>query len=144
MTTPAAFVDSRLEKGVLLLTVTLREITDEAAGPLRGVLLKAVTTYGAYRVVVDLSHVEQLSSAGLSVLLALKYRLLAVGGKLIIATPPGARVEEILVRDGLQALFETTPDADPGADAAGQDFESSTPPREIRRYSDVSFPPRVR
>ena len=79
MTIPAALVDSRLEKGVLVLTVTLREITDDVAGPLRGVLLDAVASYGAHRVVPDFSHVEYLSSAGTSVLLALKYLLLAVG-----------------------------------------------------------------
>jgi anti-anti-sigma regulatory factor len=83
MTTPAAFVDSRLEKGVLVLTVTLREITEETAGSLRVVLLGAVPTYAANGdvVVLDLSRVEYLSGAGTSVLLALKYRLLAVGAR---------------------------------------------------------------
>ena len=57
MTTPAAFLDSRLEKGVLVLTVTLREITDELAGPLMDVLVEAVIKSGitaiAYETIKD-------------------------------------------------------------------------------------------
>jgi anti-anti-sigma factor len=158
MTTPAAFLDSRLEKGVLVLTVTLREITDEVAGPLRDVLLDAVVESGAYRVVLDLSHVEQFSSAALWTLLALRRYLLGVDGKLIIASP-GAIVEALLTTSGLQPLFETAADAEAAVTRAAA-FEPPDPARlpgyrdlrvqglvgysPVRHYSDVSFPPRVR
>jgi anti-anti-sigma factor len=160
MTTPAAFLDSRLEKGVLVLTVTLREITDEVAGPLRDELLDAVVKYRAYRVVLDLSHVEHFSSAAFMPLLALQRYLQAVGGKLIIASP-GAIAETLLTVSGLQPLFETAADAD-AARAAFRDralgellempldleplgLPGPGPPDRLdaRRYSDVSFPPRV-
>jgi anti-anti-sigma regulatory factor len=170
MTTPAAFLDSRLEKGVLVLTVTLREITDEVAGPLRDVLLDTVVKYRAFRVVLDLSHVEHCSSAALAVLLALNRFLLGYG-KLIIAIP-GVIAEALLTTCGLQPLFETAADADAAVSRAAA-FEPpagardpgyletpldvlrlgkgafgvvwrSIAPRDFRHYSDVSFPPRVR
>src|SRR5262245_58486216 len=145
MTTPAAFLDSRLEKGVLVLTVTLREITDEVAGPLRDVLLDAVIKHRAYRVVLDLSHVEHLSSAALAPLLALRRYLLGVDGKLIIASP-GAIAEALLTTSGLQPVFETAADIDAAVTraaaferrptAAYEPFEGQAmivgPPRDVR------------
>jgi anti-anti-sigma regulatory factor len=91
MITPAAFLDSRLEKGVLVLTVTFRQITDELAGPLMSVLAGAVVKSRAYRVVLDLTHVDYFSSAALTPLLALQRYLLGVGGKIIIASRARSR-----------------------------------------------------
>jgi anti-anti-sigma factor len=76
-------LQSRIEQGVLVLTVTAPTIQDEGlAEALREELLAAVA--GAAQVVIDFQHTKYLSSVAFRPLLSLRQRLRETGGRLIL------------------------------------------------------------
>ncbi|GEM_PF-69579 len=66
--------------------------------------LRACLEQGHYRLVLDLSGLTYLSSAGLRVLLRLHQRTTSLGGKLILATPQPF-VQEVLTTSGFDRTF---------------------------------------
>jgi anti-anti-sigma factor len=90
-------LESDLDRGVLVLSVTRKSIEgDEVAEVLRRELLEVVERTGARQVVIDLSRASYVSSIAFWPLLALRKRLLAQGGRLLICglTPEVADVFE--------------------------------------------------
>jgi anti-anti-sigma factor len=71
---------------------------------------------GCQQVLVDMSGVEYISSAGLRVLLSTAKKLSASGGKLVLA---GLKpyVQEVFEVAGFTAIFQIYPDLDAGLKA---------------------------
>jgi anti-sigma B factor antagonist len=71
---------------------------------------------GSHNLVVDMSGVEYISSAGLRVLLSTAKKLSASGGKLVLA---GLKpyVQEVFEVAGFTAIFQIYPDLDAGLKA---------------------------
>jgi len=65
-------------------------------------------TTGARQMVLDLSAVDYVSSAGLRVLLVVAKRLRAVGGRLILCAVQ-SQVKEVLDISGLSSVFPVCP-----------------------------------
>ena len=63
---------------------------------------------GRHHLVVDLSRVEYISSAGLRELVAALKKVKALNGDLRLATP-SERVREVLTLAGLDAIFQIFP-----------------------------------
>jgi anti-anti-sigma factor len=73
--------------GALVLTITHPELRSgdfEMIDLLRAELLEAVSRSGMRRIVVDLSRVEYVGSAGFRPLLSLRKRLQEVGGEMLL------------------------------------------------------------
>jgi anti-anti-sigma factor len=84
-------LESALERGVLVLTVTRRSIEgDEVADALRQELLALVERAEVKKVVIDLSRARYVSSIAFWPLLSLRRRLQDKGGRLIICGLTGA------------------------------------------------------
>jgi anti-anti-sigma factor len=78
---------SSTQQGVLVLTVTapqLRSGDFELVDVLRQELLAAAALNGARKIVVDLSAVEYVGSAGFRPLLSLRKRLQEAGGEMLL------------------------------------------------------------
>jgi anti-anti-sigma factor len=113
------FLDSALEDGVLVLTVTRRQIEgeDSAAG-LKEALVEAVKQHGIYKVVLDLKNTRYVSSIAFWPLLRLRQVLAEQGGRLILCGLTGAVHEVFLstrmvrASGSLDAPFEMAPDRD--------------------------------
>jgi anti-anti-sigma factor len=76
------------EQGVLVLTVTepqLRSGDFALIDALRQELLAAVTLAGSRKVIIDLSGVEYLGSAGFRPLLSLRKKLQEFGGEMLLS-----------------------------------------------------------
>lgn len=113
------FLEARLERGVLVLTVLRRQIEGEdiAAG-LKEELLAAITTHDSTKVVLDLQHTRYVSSIAFWPLLRLRQHLADQGGRLIICGLTGA-VHEVFTTTkmvssagALNAPFEMAADRD--------------------------------
>src|SRR5262245_54917537 len=73
------------EQGVLVLTITVAKIQDDALGEtLRQELLAAVAGAEAPKVVVDFQNTKYISSVAFPPLLALRHKLQEMGGRLIL------------------------------------------------------------
>ena len=88
--------------------VTLIEVTGRVDGlsaeELRQALAEEIQR-GANRVVLDLSRVSYMSSAGLRELVAAYRRLQEQGGDLRLAQP-SSRVQDVLEMSGLDTIFQ--------------------------------------
>jgi anti-anti-sigma factor len=88
--------------------VTLIEVTGRVDGlsaeELRQALAEEIQR-GAKRVVLDLSRVSYMSSAGLRELVAAYRRLQEQGGDLRLAQP-SSRVQDVLEMSGLDTIFQ--------------------------------------
>jgi anti-sigma B factor antagonist len=73
-----------------------------------GVSLNAQIEAGRHHLVVDLSRVDYISSAGLRELVSALKRVKHLSGDLRLATPSD-RVREVLVLAGLDAIFQIFP-----------------------------------
>ena len=113
------YLDSSLEQGVLVLTVTRRQIEgeDTAAG-LKEELLATVARHGVYKVVLDLQNTRYVSSIAFWPLLGLRQFLKEQNGRLILCGLTGA-VQEVFTttrmvsaNGSLDAPFELAPDRD--------------------------------
>jgi anti-anti-sigma factor len=113
------YLDAAIEQGVLVLTITRRQIEGEdiAAG-LKEELLAAVARHGINKVVLDLKNTRYVSSIAFWPLLRLRQYLKDQEGRLIICGLTGA-VDEVFTSTrmvsasgSLDAPFETAPDRD--------------------------------
>jgi anti-anti-sigma factor len=73
--------------------------------------LKAVLDSAGPNLIMDLSGVDYLSSAGLRVVLVAAKSTRASGGKLVLAGPRPA-IAEILAMSGFNRIIETAPDVE--------------------------------
>jgi len=73
--------------------------------------LKAVLESAGPNLIMDLSGVDYLSSAGLRVVLVAAKSTRASGGKLVLAGPRPA-ISEILAMSGFNRIIETAPDVE--------------------------------
>ncbi|MBY0229345.1 MAG: STAS domain-containing protein [Gemmataceae bacterium] len=111
------YLDSVLERGVLVLTILRRQIEGEdlAAG-LKEELAAAVERHGSDRVVLDLSNCRYVSSIAFWPLLALRRRLADTGGRLLVTGLTGAVLDVfsttkmVSSAGSLDAPFEMAPD----------------------------------
>ena len=90
-------------KRVAVITVTGR--VDSATATEFETTINEVIEKGKHNLVLDLSDVEFLSSAGLRVLVTTRKTLQAAGGDIVLAEPSD-RVVETLDTAGLDVLFE--------------------------------------
>jgi anti-anti-sigma factor len=90
-------------KRVAVITVTGR--VDSATATEFENTVNEVIEKGKHNLVLDLSEVEFLSSAGLRVLVTTRKTLQAAGGDIVLAEPSD-RVVETLDTAGLDVLFE--------------------------------------
>ena len=115
-----SYLEASLEQGVLVLTITRRQIEgeDHAAG-LKEELLATVAQHGASKVVLDLKNTRYVSSIAFWPLLNLKRQLVAdpaKPGRLILCGLTGAVLEVftttkmISSTGSLNAPFELAPD----------------------------------
>jgi anti-anti-sigma factor len=117
MSDTPAYLETSIEDGVLVLTVTRRQIEgeDSAAG-LKEELLDAVNRHGLVKVVLDLKNTRYVSSIAFWPLLQLRKRLLEQDGRLILCGLTGA-VHEVFTSTrmvsasgAVAAPFEVAPD----------------------------------
>jgi anti-anti-sigma factor len=84
-TTSYEHLESRIEQGVLILTITDRELTGEdLCAALRQELLDAVTESGARRIVVDFQHVKYVASVAFRPLLSLRRQVHDTGARMAL------------------------------------------------------------
>ena len=110
-------LQTHTDRGVLVLTVTDRELRgDELAAALRDEFLQAVGEAGA--AVVDLRHVQYMSSVAFRPLLALYQHLKDRGGRIVLCNlrPPVAEVLHLMrlvsTSHSSAAPFEEKPDVE--------------------------------
>ena len=90
-----SYLEASVEQGVLVLTVTQRQIEGEdVAAALKEELLASVARHQLNKVVLDLRNTRYVSSIAFWPLLTLRRQLADQGGKLIICGLTGA-VEEV-------------------------------------------------
>src|SRR5438067_10618958 len=113
------YLETQIDQGVLVLTITRRQIEgeDHAAG-LKEELLAAVTRHGIFKVVLDLKNTRYVSSIAFWPLLRLRQFLNDQYGRLIICGLTGA-VHEVFTTTRmvsasglLDAPFEMAADRD--------------------------------
>jgi len=119
--TPFAHLRTRLEQGVLIVTVTaphIRSTAFELVDALRQELFDAIADIPQPRVALDLSQIEYFGSGGIRPLLSLRRRLQDEGGQLVLCNL-SPQVEEVLRTTRLIGPAEATPAAfDVEADVA--------------------------
>src|SRR5947209_5887172 len=96
---PSAPVSSRLEQGVLVLTINESRLRSDAFDLLEAVrqeLAAAVAAAPTRNVALDLSRVEYLGSAGFRPLLGLRRQIQDLGGQLVLCNL-SPDVEEVLL-----------------------------------------------
>src|SRR5262245_45337276 len=85
MQTRPRLVEHDLHSGVLVLTIQTQQIEgEEIAAELRQQLTEAVEGYDLAKVVIDLQHIQYISSVALSPLLGLRKKLRERNGQIII------------------------------------------------------------
>jgi anti-anti-sigma factor len=85
------YLDCAMERGVLVLTILRRQIEGEdLALGLKEELLSTVASFGANKVVLDLSQTRYVSSIAFWPLLTLRRQLAEQDGRLIICGLTGA------------------------------------------------------
>jgi anti-anti-sigma factor len=111
------YLDCCMERGVLVLTVNRRQIEGEdLALGLKEELLSTVASFGATRVVLDLSQTRYVSSIAFWPLLTLRRQLADQDGRLIICGLTGAVYEVFTTTKmvssagALNTPFEMAPD----------------------------------
>lgn len=93
-------------KRVEVITVSGR--VDSSTAPEFEQALKTALDSGRYRIVLDLEHVDYMSSAGLRAMVAALKTARRHNGDLRIANP-SSRVTEVLQLAGLTSIFEVYP-----------------------------------
>ncbi|MCX7635462.1 MAG: STAS domain-containing protein [Syntrophales bacterium] len=88
---------------------------DALAAPKFDAAMEAVITEGKRRIIIDLAHLEYISSAGLQSILAAAKRLEPLGGVIELAALQGA-VYEVFAISGFTSIFTIYPSL---ADALG-------------------------
>lgn len=108
-------ISSRLLSPTVAVVAPAGDVDTATAGPLREAIGEQVGA-GAVHVVLDLSGVDFMGSAGLALLIAEREAAIAREGELRLAGVPRT-AGRALSLTGLTELFDTYPDA--GAAAAG-------------------------
>lgn len=91
--------------------VSLNGRIDSLTAPQLSRALEALMERGVYKIVVDMSRLEYMSSAGFRVLLAAQRKCRRYNrGEVYLASVP-ERIREALNLTGLMQLFKTFPDA---------------------------------
>ncbi len=96
-------VNKKIEKGTPVVAVTGR--VDAVTAPCLDAELNGCIDEGATAIIVDLSGVEYISSAGLRVILAAAKRLKTSGGDILIASLTGT-VKEVFEISGFYSIFK--------------------------------------
>jgi anti-sigma B factor antagonist len=92
-----------------LLTVTGR--VDSSTAPEFGQKLEALTEKGVFNIVIDMSGLEYMSSAGFRALLGAQRQCKRLNrGEVLLAAVP-TRIREALELAGFTELFKTFPDS---------------------------------
>mgnify|MGYP001412630451 CR=1 FL=1 len=106
-----------VEKGVLVLTPSPSRLEgDDLAQQLVEETLAAVADAGADKVVINLEHVESLTSANFRPFLALRKQLKASGGRLVLCNLSGSVLQAFQITrlvstaGSSSAFFESRPD----------------------------------
>jgi anti-anti-sigma factor len=82
---PYRHLTSRIDENVLVLTITETELQGETlAGTLLQELLDAVGQSAVPKVVVDLQHIQYMSSVAFRPLLGLRNKVREMGGRMIL------------------------------------------------------------
>jgi anti-anti-sigma factor len=117
MTDVKPFLESRIDRGVLVLTIDRKQIEGEdVAMALKEELLSAVTSYNIFNVVLDLKNTRYVSSIAFWPLLALRRHLADQGGRLLICGLTGmvhdifTSTKMVSSSGALNAPFEMAPD----------------------------------
>jgi stage II sporulation protein AA (anti-sigma F factor antagonist) len=106
-----------LQQGVLVLAPLDAELrTEEVVGRLRDEMFAALAEARASKVVLDLRHVQYVSSAGFQPLILLRRRLLDAGGAMVLCglSPVLAevfRVTRLVATTSSPGQFESATDA---------------------------------
>jgi anti-anti-sigma factor len=108
-----------VERGVLILTLSPSHLEgDELAQQIVEETQAAVAEAAAVRVVIDLGHVESLTSANFRPFLALRKQLKASGGRLVLCNLSGSVLQSFEVTrlvssaGSSSAFFESQADVD--------------------------------
>ena len=89
--TSVSEAEPAVSSGVVMAIVNARGIIDaNHVGPFARELMRA-TGAGAARLLVDLSHAEEVTTAGMNALLAARQRVLERGGQISVVLPRGLR-----------------------------------------------------
>jgi anti-anti-sigma factor len=117
MPEPLQYLEREIEHGVLVLTITHRQIEgEETAQGLKQDLLAAVAESGLTKVVLDLRNTRYVSSIAFWPLLTLRRQLTEQGGRLLICGLTGAvqdvftSTKMVSLSGALNAPFEVAPD----------------------------------
>ncbi|GAA4765941.1 STAS domain-containing protein [Actinomycetospora chibensis] len=106
-------IDARLLTPRVAVVAPAGDVDTATAGPLRAAIGEQVDA-GAVHVVLDLSGVEFMGSAGLALLIAEREAAIAREGELRLAGVPRT-AGRALSLTGLTELFDTYPDAEAAA-----------------------------
>jgi anti-sigma B factor antagonist len=101
-------ITSKEFKHCHLLTITGR--VDSATAPEFGQKLEELTAKGVFNIVIDMSGLEYMSSAGFRALLGAQRQCKRYNrGQVLLASMP-SRIQEALELAGFTELFKTFPD----------------------------------
>lgn len=112
------YLQTRIEQGVLIITLSPSRLEgDTIAQTLVEEMQAAVAHAGTDKVVVDLEHVQYLTSANFRPFLNVRKQLEAAGGRLVLCnlSPPVQEIFEVtrLIGTGSSlAFFQVQPDVD--------------------------------
>jgi anti-anti-sigma factor len=123
---------TKSEQGVLVLTPTPSRLEGDAmAQSLVEETQAAVSHADAKKVVLDMEHVEYLTSANFRPLLALRKKLKEVGGRMVLCNLSPVVVEMFQTTrliGSAGAFFEVQPDVDAAVASLLRDLETPQPP----------------
>ena len=111
-------VNQRLERGVAILELDGRLVLGEDQVLMHAV--KSLVAGGTLRIVLDLSRIAHVDSAGIGTLVSSFTTVTSAGGRLVLAGLQ-KRVSDLLSVTKLISVFETYPTADEAAAALQND-----------------------
>ncbi len=123
------YLKTKSEQGVLVVTLTPSRLEgDTMAQSLVDETQAAVSHADAKKVVLDLEHVEYLTSANFRPLLALRKKLKEVGGRMVLCNLSPVVVEIFQTTrliGSASAFFEVEPDVDAAIASLLRDADSA-------------------
>jgi anti-anti-sigma factor len=102
----------RTETRRTIVLATLSGEVDLSNAPGLATELTAAVPNTALELVLDLSEVSYLDSAGVSMLFALSRQLQARQQKLHLVVPPAARIARLLTVTGIETIAQLSPDVE--------------------------------
>lgn len=107
-------MSSPLANDQVVITLTDSDLADGAA-PWR---LRDLVLAGARVIIIDLSHIDQLSSTAVAAMLGAHRACKARGGGVTLRNP-NRRTQDLLQRNGLMRVLDIEPASDPAGDGDG-------------------------